>query len=152
MNHKKTKKTETNWRPLWIFTSVCGILSLILFLGAFTGLDILNKNVIRLMIGKAFRPAQPFSCYIFDACYFFFIWGAIVYIIRNFSVLLQIVSAIILFIVPIAAHILINTYGPWYAETAEDAIVLYVIFAILIIPGFIIENISEFIKKKKLEH
>lgn len=149
MSKKKNKKKTKKPSLFWILTIVCGIISLILFAGAFTGIRLLNTNVIHLGISAHFREPQPLDCYLFDAFYFFFTWGALIFVIKHVHELLQAFAALMIYMIPVAAHVLINTYGPWYADSATDAIVIYVIFAILIVPGAAIVGIQDFIKKRK---
>ena len=146
MSKKKNKKKTTKLSLFWILTIICGVISLILFVGAFTGNKLLITNVIHLGISAHFREPQPFNCYLFDAFYFCFTWGALIFVIRNVHELLQTFAALM---IPIAAHVLINTYGPWYADSATDAVVMYIIFAILIVPGVAISGIQDFMKKKR---
>ncbi len=151
MSKKKNKKNKKKLGLFWILTIICGVMALILAAGAFTGSRILNTNVIHFGISVHFRKPQPFSCYLFDAFYFFFSWGALIFIIRKIHELLQPLAALMIYLVPIGAHILINTYGPWYAESATDVIVMYVIFAILVVPGVAICGIQDYLKKKRKE-
>ena len=152
MSKKKNKKKNKKKLGLfWILTIICGLIALILAAGAFTGNRFLNTNVIHIGISAHFRDPQPFSCYLFDAFYFFFSWGALIFIIRNIHELLQPLAALMIYLVPIGAHILINLYGPWYAESTTDVIVMYVIFAMLVIPGVAICGIKDFLKKKREE-
>ena len=149
MTKKKSKRKTKKPSLFWILTIICGAIFLILFTGAFTGNKLLNTNLIHMGISVHFRKPQPFSCYLFDAFYFFFSWGALIFVIRHVPELLQAIAALLIYILPIAAHILINTYGPWYAESATDAIVMYIIFAIIVVPGVAISGIQDFMKKKK---
>ena len=149
MSKMKSKKKTKKLSLFWILTIACGLISLVLFAGAFTGIRLLNTNVIHLGISAHFRKPQPFDCYLFDAFYFCFTWGALIFVLRHVHELLQPFAALMIYLAPVAAHVLINTYDPWYADSATDAIVMYVIFAILIVPGVAIAGIQDFIKKKK---
>ncbi len=149
MSKKKHQKRESKLSILGILTIISGVISILLMAGAFTGIPFLNTNVIHIGISAHFRDPQPFSCYLFDAFYFFFTWGAIYYTVRHVPDLLQAIVVLIIYMFPIAAHILINNYGPWYAENAVDAIVMYVIFAILMVPGAAISGVQDYMKKRR---
>ena len=151
MSKKKRNKKTKKLSPFWILTIICGVTSIILFALAFTDNRLFNTNVIHFGISVHFREPQPFHCYLFDAFYFLFSWGALIFVIRNLHELLQPVGALLIYMIPVGAHVLINTYGPWYADSATDAIVMYVIFAILVVPGVAIVAIQDFIKRKRIQ-
>ena len=147
MSKKKSKKKTEKLSLFWILTIICGAMSLLLFAGAFTGNRLLTTNVIHLGISAHFREPQPFDCYLFDVFYFCFTWGALIFVIRNVHELLQAFAALMIYLAPVAAHVLINTFGPWYADSATDAIVMYIVFAILVVPGAAIVGIQDLLKR-----
>lgn len=149
MSKKKSNKKTKKLSLFWILTIICGVTSLILFVAAFTENRLFNTNMIHFGISVHFREPMPFECYLFDVFYFFFTWGALIFVVRHVHDLLQPFAALMIYLIPVSAHVLINTYGPWFADSAIDAIVMYVIFALLIVPGTAIVGIQDFMKKKK---
>ncbi|WP_155828118.1 hypothetical protein [Butyrivibrio sp. VCB2006] len=78
-----------------------------------------------------------------------FIWGALIFIIRNVHSLLQVPALAAVVALPIVVHILIYKFGPFYADESVSAIILYVAFAIVTIPGIAYEGIKDYIENKR---
>lgn len=132
-----------------IISGSSGIIAICLMLGAFSGLRLLCTNVIKFRIIARFGNSSNCEIYLFDLFYLIFMWGALVFIIRHIPDLLQAPAMAVVMALPIVMHILISEYGPWYAEDGMMAIVLYVVFSGIFVPGLAYTNIKDYIDKRK---
>ncbi len=129
-------------------TIIAYILTIVLFIGAFTGKrELVTNTMPLLLIGK--RRSTLIWVYPFDFFYFWTIPWAVITIIRKMKNFWQPFALAGVFLVPVFLHKTIDEYGPWYSDQSMDITVFCVIFAVFVGIGTAYCYISDALGKGK---